>query len=558
MKNRSLIATALISIAFVGDIRGQDVIGSPLSSAPHNVAWETLPIAPRDAETSEWWANTWHAGDVVPMVSRYQFEGRLCVRKKDLKDVRWYQLAQRFLETEQAVRIDGVARCTTSVLDAPNSETVEGGPNNERPTQLIRAFHSCPISGRAVGVVGLRDGVAVEKSARRALDAFYKELQSPEVQEMMDECIKWGAEIAGGAAAGFVLTAAAAEATGGAAGTGMTGGASAAAGVAAATATAAKAEGARRITKLAVQWAGRKAKEVITDESKRLGEENRKVLEGVHFKSYGDSDVRGAEMKADSWFYKKLSDSDADGVTNIAVTINALFDNGRFYLAGTPGETILAKRLIDAEGNELEAMQVFCNGITNLVTLPEKMRAVPLDPSDYRVSSIFARETINVNAMLFDIRKRNVGDVWRVDGALLNNFLHPDLEGRFEGTIFMKYVGDESQSLVFSPEAKDKVFQTRHLVMLPRHMGMLSRLSYRETGFRMDYDPDTQDAAVSVWVDKETGHVVKVEARLEGNAQTLPNLALFKGFSLYDSTGRLHFEMSAEANPARFLAEIKE
>ena len=542
MKSHAMIILALFSLALAGGLRAE-------------VDWETLPVAPRDDETSEWWANTWHPGDVIPMVSRYQFEGRLCIRKKDLKDVKWWEFAKRFLETEQAVRVEGVVRCTTSVLDAPTSSAKS---EEVRPTQLIRAFHSCPVSCRAVGVVGFKDGVKVEKSARKALDAFYKELQNPEVQKMMDECIEYGAHLAGLAASGAVISAAAAEVAAGAAAAPATGGASLAVGATGASVTVAKAEVARRITKLAVQWAGRKSKEYVIDKTKELQEENRKVLEGVRFESYGDSDVRGAEMKADCWFYKRLAESDVDAVTNIAVTVNALFDNGRFYLAGAPGETILAKRLVDADGDDGEAMRVFCEGVTNLVALPERMREVRLTPSDYRVSNIFARETINVNATLFDIRKRNIGDVWRVDGGLLNNFLHTDLEGHFEGTIFMKYVGDESQSLVSFPEAKDKVFQTRHLVMLPRHMGMQSRLSYRETGFRMDYDPDSQDAAVSVWVDKKTGHVVKVEARLEGNVQALPKLALFKGFSLYDSSGRLHFEMSSEANPSRSLAEIKE
>ena len=544
--SKSLIATILCSFAVVGEI----CVAAD---------WETLPVAPCDDETSEWWANTWHPGDVVPMVSRYQFEGKLRIKKKDLKDVKWYQLAARFGEVEQAVRIDGVARCTTSVLDAPTMDTTKVKTEEVRPTQLIRAFHSCPISGRAVGIVGLRDGIKKEETVRKALDVFYKELQSPEAQETMDECIKYGAEIAGAAAATAVLSAAGAAEAAGTAAAPATGGASLVAGHATAVATAAKAEAARRITKRVAQWAGRMTKEYVIDKSKQLRADNLKVLEGARFESYGDSDVRGAEMKADSLFYKRLQESDADGVTNLAVAINALFDNGRFYLAGAPGETILAKRLIDAEGDEGEAMRIFCGSITNLVTLPEKMSEVRLTPSDYRVSNIFARETINVNAALFDIRKRSVGDVWCVDGAVLNNFLHPDLEGHFEGTLFIKYENDEKLSLVSFPEARDKVFQTRRLVMLPRYMGKQSRLSYRETGFCMDYDPDAQkDTAVSVWVDKETGHVVKVEARVIGNVAALPKLALFKGFSLYDSTGKLYFEMSAEANPSRFLLKINE
>ena len=542
MKKSMLIAMTILSFAIAGELKGE-------------TDWETLPVAPRDDETSEWWANTWHPGDVVPMVSRYQFEGRLCIRKKDLKDVRWYQFAKRFLETEQAVRIDGVARCTTSVLDAPDSNTDETDFESETATQLIRAFHSCPISGRAVGVVGLKDGINAEKSVRKALIAFYEELQSPEVQEAMDVAIDYGAKITGILAEAAVWTgsgsAAVVEEV-------ATGGAATPAVAAQLAATTAAGEAARKLSQLAVQWAGRKTKEYVTDKTEQLRMKNVKMLEGSRFESYGDSDIRGAEVKTDSWFYQKLDKTEADGVTNIAVTINALFDNGRFYLAGAPGETILAKRLIDAEGEDGEAFRVFCKGIADTATLYEKMENVPLTPSDYRVSNIFARETLNVNATLFDLRERKIGDVWRADGALLNNFLHPDLEGRFEGVVFLQYKDDEAQSLVSFPEAKDKVFQTRHLMMLPRHMGQPSRLSYRETGFRMDYDPDTQDSAVSVWVDKETGHVVKVEARVDGNVAALPNLALFKGFSLYDSAGRLHFEMSAEANPSRFLSEIKE
>ena len=464
MKITTLIPAIVISLAFNGIIRAES-------------DWETLPVAPRDDETSEWWANTWHSGDVVPMVSRYQFEGRLCVRKKDQKDVRWWELSKRFLETEMAVRVDGVARCTTSVLDAPEQDSVN--PDKMKPTQLIRAFHSCPISGRAVGVVGLKEGISAEKSVREALNSFYDELQSPEFQEAMDECIKYGSELAGATAAKSLYATAAAEMAAGVAGTPVSGGASLAAGAGAATVTLAKAEAVRRLTSLAVKWAGRKTKEFVNDKSEQLRKENLKALEGVRFEAYGDSDIRGAEMKAGSWFYKKLSKSQADDVVNGATTINELFDNGRFYLAGTPGEAILAKRLIEADGDDGEAMRVFCESITNLTTLPEKMRHVPLTPSDYRVSNIFARETLNVNATLFDIRKRSVGDVWRADGALLNNFLHPDLEGRFEGTLFLQYKGDEPISLVYFPEAKDKVFQTRHLVMLPRHMGMQSKLSYR-------------------------------------------------------------------------------
>lgn len=518
--------------------------------------WETLPVAPRDDEASEWWANTWHDGDVVSMVSRYQFEGRLCIRKKYLKEVRWYEFAKRHLETEQAVNICGVAHCTTSVLFTPPEHAGNNSSEEVPATQLLRSFHSCPISARAVGTIGLRNGLETEKKMRKALDHFYQELQSPEAQEAMDTAIDFGAKMAGLAAAGAVLTAAGAEVAAGGAAAPVTGGTSLVAGMSAAAITTAKAEAARRLTQLAVQWVGRKSKEIINGKVNKISVENQKVLEGARFESYGDSDIRGAEMKNDGWFYRQLPKSEADDLANMATTVNSLFDNGRFYLAAAPGETMLAKQLIDSDGTDGEAFRTFGNALTNLFALPDIMRNIPLTPTDYRVSNIFARETLNVNATLFDLRKRQLGDVWRADASLLNNFLHPDLEGNFEGIIFLKYAGDENQTLVSFPEAKHKVFKTRRLVMLPRHMGMQSRLTYRETGFLMDYDPDTQDTAVTVWTDRETGHIIKVEVRVDGNVAALPNLALFKGFSLYDSTGRLHFEMSAEANPMRKLPDI--
>ena len=94
--------------------------------------------------------------------------------------------------------------------------------------------------------------------------------------------------------------------------------------------------------------------------------------------------------------------------------------------------------------------------------------------------------------------------------------------------------------------------------MLPRYMGKPSRLSYRESGFHLDYDPDDHEAGLSVWVDKASGHVVKVEAEVNGTAAALPKLALFRGFSLYDSNGALHFTMTAESCPTRMLPEIPE
>ena len=542
MKNKTLIASLTLIIACAGELRA-------------GVDWETLPITPRDNETSEWWANTWHSGDVVPMVSRYQFEGRLCVRKKDLADVRWWELAKHFLEADLAVRVDGVARCTTTVLDAPTSNLDAKEQEIEKPTQLLRVFHSCPQSSRVAGVVGKRDGINTEKSARKVLDSFYRALQSSEVQERMDECINLCATIAGNFARAKVLSATGAAAL---AETVVTDGAAAPAAAAQLAAATVAAEAAKRLTESAVQLSGREWKNLVIEASEQQRIENLKELGGVRFESYPDSDIRGTEVKTNSWFYMNLEKTEAHDVKNIAANLNALFDNARFYLTGLPGEAILAKRLVDAEGDEGEARRVFSEGVADLTTLPEKMGEVPLTSSDYRVSNIFARETLNVNATLFDISKRQIGDVWRADGSLLNNFLHPDLQGRFEGAILLKYEGDEPMSLVSFPEVKDKVFQTRHLVMLPRYKGMRSRLSYRETNFRMDYDPDTQDSAASVWVDKETGHVVKVEAHVDGNVAALPNLALFKGFSLYDSAGRLHFSMSAESNPRRILAEIKE
>lgn len=513
--------------------------------------WETLPIAPADDEISEWWIRTWNPGDVVQMSSGYSFEGRLRIRKRDLKDVRWYEFAKRYGEAEQAVRIEGLARCTTAVLDAPGPEDGE----TDRETQLVRTFHSCPISTRAAAVVGVAGGVEKEKAIRKGLDHFYEELRSPEAQEAIDvgvECLSTIARLAVTAkVAALGMAAIAAQDV-------ATVGAATPANPTEAAAVLAAANAAGKVTELAVKWAGRKGKEHINDKTDLLKARNLEMLKGARFESYGDSDIRGTEMKADSWFFKSLSESEAHDLANIATTLNDLFDNAKFYIAGSRGESIFAKRLVDIDGDEGESYRTFASGITNLPALPPQMRAVPLTPEDYRASKIFARETLDVNAALFDVRRRVAGDVWRADASLLNNFLHPDLEGRFEGTVFLQYVRDEPISLVRFPEATDRIYQTRLLKMLPRYMGKPSRLSYRESGFHLDYDPDDHEAGLSVWVDKASGHVVKVEAEVNGTAAALPKLALFRGFSLYDSNGALHFTMTAESCPTRMLPEIPE
>ena len=513
-------------------------------AAHADIDWEALPIAPRDDETSEWWMRTWNTGDVVSVTSRYQFEGKLTIKKEDLKKVKWYELAKRFVGGEMAVRIDGVSRCTTAVLVAPP-------PNSDEETQLLRAFDACPISARAVGTVGLRNGIEAEKSVRRAIDHFYEELRSPEAQEAIDTGVKYLSIFAHAAATASVMAGAAA---GSAVAAPATGGASLAATAASATVVAAKAEAAGRLAELATQWICRKTTEIAGKKIDALKAANLQTLAGDKFASYGDTDIRGVEAKRDSWFYKNMDDNDAERMKNIAMALNSLFDGSRFYIAGSKGETVFAKRLDGAS-----AENVFRDGVADIATLPEKMRDIPLTPEDYRVSSIFARETLNVNAELFDMRKRKVGEVWPVDASLLNNFLHPDLEGEFEGTIFMKYSGDQPISLTSFPEAAELVFQTRHLVMLPYYKGKASQFAYKETGFKIEYDPEKQkDTAVSIWVDKNSGHVVKSEAHINGNVAALPKLALFKGFSLYDSKGKLVFDMSAEGLPQKALPEISE
>jgi hypothetical protein len=157
---------------------------------------------------------------------------------------------------------------------------------------------------------------------------------------------------------------------------------------------------------------------------------------------------------------------------------------------------------------------------------------------------------------LFDARQRKIGEVWRTDASVLNNFLHPDLKGGFSGEIFMKYVDDRKITLEQAGKNEKNSFNVRHLSLLTGASAQGTSLVYKETGFMMRYSADDKDAKtrLDIYVDIDTGYIVKVSFEGRGKVETLPNLRLTAGWV---GKGEITVSVNAEAVPSRLLSMKK-
>ena len=194
--------------------------------------------------------------------------------------------------------------------------------------------------------------------------------------------------------------------------------------------------------------------------------------------------------------------------------------------------------------------------------LPDAMYNLATTPDEEKASGIIARESLNVNAKLFDARQRKVGDVWKTDGSILNNFLHPDLKGGFSGTLVMKYMGDKVITLENAGENEKKNYEVRHLRMVTYREDKTSRtkLEYREgDGFCMKYfgGDEESKSRLDIYVDKESGYVVKVDFEGEGTVEALPDLDLLLGWGFNQGQGKVSLTLAAEAVPTHCLKPIK-
>ena len=513
----------LLTLAFAA-------ISSANAAAP---TWEDRATGSRDkGGASEWWASTWKTGDHLDTISKYRFYGRLQVRKEDMPELKWYSILAKFLETDHEVDIQGTSRCVNNVLVGDKDEK-----GNDAAVQIVRSFE-CPISARGASVVGLKNGDKIEVKLAESYAKFYEFMQDPEVQTFLRHRINEGKILLRG-----LIHAKAAVATGG-------------------FSLLASPLGDQAI-KIAIDGV---ETTIESFASRKASEIQKKAIERLALGTF-DSEG-GVEMKKKSILYRNLPGA-ADKAANWAVTINKLFDGKEFYLCAAKGDRMFVKRLINAAGEDGEAMSLFLNHSSDanqpISALPAKMQDLEPTKDEAKVANLLSRETFNVNAVLFDLRERKAGDSWAASATLLNNFLHPDLKGSFRGIICLKYEGDETLSLT-AQEVADRKFKTRHLRMTERKAGTETNFEYHEPPradgkgeFQFTYSPDDDDrkAEIDIWVDIESGYILKAVASLDGEVTYLPDLLLSRGWSFKDGKGKVRLDIDAESWPSKLLEPVK-
>ena len=480
-------------------------------------AWEDRPLGHRNNKVDAWWSATWKRGDHVETVSTYQFNGKMAVHEDGVDRVRWWKslkgLKAKLCKEELSADLHGVCKMTTDVI--------AGAEEPGRQVQLLRAYES-PMSFRGIAVVALTGGPALERTLRSAQVKFAEMLEDPEYASLRDRTKK--------SVTMAVLGLLSVETQG--------------------------------LAAMALPYLKERVEDGVEAAAKlgssiiaKAREENLKKLCG------DDLDTDGIEYcRRGGWFAWMRKSDDMDKLANLALSYNGLFNFSTFYMCGEEGQEVFAKRV--REGDPAWKMIVRPEGIPSLSELPRLMRELPTDEEDERARHVLSRETINVNAALFDARKRDVGDTWSTDGTVFNGFLHQDLVGHFEGVVWMTYVGDEDISLrQFGPEVGAKKFQARHLRMVRQHKGFFTKLRYSEEGsFEMAYNPktggDADQAALDVYVDKESGYVLKVSMEFRSvDVKALPHLRLTDGFS--SGKGDFRFSVQSETYPVKAIAVRK-
>lgn len=179
------------------------------------------------------------------------------------------------------------------------------------------------------------------------------------------------------------------------------------------------------------------------------------------------------------------------------------------------------------------------------------------------LEALVKRESFSITSDLFDADTRKPGDVWVVDGAFFNSFLHPDLKGAFSGRAVVKYVGDQEgdEGYISVPAqslGKVKSYDVRKIEVLPYGKvdgtTVSTDLVYDERviGGRFWAKYDNTKSDVYVLVDKASGHVVN--GRLNFTADevgALPSIPLLDGFK---SAGRASLELTVRGE----VASLKE
>ncbi len=163
-------------------------------------------------------------------------------------------------------------------------------------------------------------------------------------------------------------------------------------------------------------------------------------------------------------------------------------------------------------------------------------------PANSDIDALIKREAFSMTSDLFDTNVRKPGDVWVVDGAFFNSFLHPDLKGAFRGCAVVRYVRDEEGceaylSVPSKSAGMPKKYDVRKIEVVQSGKvdgaTVSTDLVYdeRPMGGRFWAKYDSSKSDIYMLVDKASGHLVFGKLELYADeVGALPSISLLDGF----------------------------
>lgn len=285
------------------------------------------------------------------------------------------------------------------------------------------------------------------------------------------------------------------------------------------------------------RWIGEKADDLISAKLKE---------HGIEIRPDG-----GVEISPDSSLLRTTEATKLlQELANLAIQLNEAF-NRRVFLI----------RAAQKSGEELDSREIFSEG-KDLVTFAElkasegagkavewlKSRMPAYNRPKDLTRGVFQRETFALSSQIFDSQERKPGDTWMVPADFFNTFLHPDLSGRFRGSVILHYVRD-----VNVPDRDDAktVFATREIEILNK--GKIdgrtyeSTLEYVETSFSAKHRDNTDGV---LFIDKTHGYLRQANLNMISDAQaSLPDMKILRGL---EAVGEVRFEViyTSKGQPA--------
>ncbi|MBL9154770.1 MAG: hypothetical protein JNK37_19980 [Verrucomicrobiales bacterium] len=436
---------------------------------------QLAPIA--DAPVGEWWKASWQEGWTYEHRGDFSLSARAKVKNKS--DVFWFQaLASGVadLAGELNLEVRGNSQAESGVLQNGNGEILLS--RYYPRTDVTRSIFRKPVG----------DPTIVDKLLDFGVDA---KKRSPWIKNLMS-----------GLAAKVGTVAA------------PTGGLDPASGAV--------------LAGMVGRWIGEKADDLISAKLKEHGIQKRP--DG------------GVEISLDSALLRAMEVTELlQELANLAMQLNEAF-NRRVFLI----------RAAEKSGEELDTREIYSEG-KDLVTFAEmkasegagkavewlKSRMPAYKRPKDLTRGVFQRETFALSSQIFDSQERKPGDTWMVPADFFNTFLHPDLSGRFRGSVVLHYVRDLNMT---DRDDAETVFAAREIEIL--NNGKIdgrtyqSTLEYVETNFSAKLREDTDGV---LFIDKTHGYLRQANLNMISDAQaSLPDMKILRGF---EAVGEVRFEV---------------